>query len=166
MHPLTMILKIAAEATRASTPQGSTANQVANGIKQGVAFLDTLTANTPAQRAQAVASLLSEYSYAQSSSDQQRIGLTIGNAFLLALEGAQHMGAAGQQSPCVPAPSIAQWGQAYQQQSTQLLEKFQQSIQSWNELQRQQAAQRDAEIQRLEQECAVLRNQIALLGYK
>ena len=165
MHPLTMLFKIGAEAVRASTPQGSTANQVANGIKQGVAFLDSLTANTPAQQAQAVASLLSEYAYAQSSSDQQRLGLTIGNTLLLALEGAQHMGEA-EQAPCGPRLSIAQRGQAYQQQSSQLLQEFQQNCQSWNDLQRQRAAQRDAEIQRLEQECAVLRSKLALSGYK
>ncbi len=49
MHPLTMLLKIAAEAARASTPQGSTTNQVANGIKQGVAFLDALEADNSCQ---------------------------------------------------------------------------------------------------------------------
>lgn len=80
MHPLTMFLKIAAEAARASTPPGSTVNEVANGIKQGVALLDCLTADTPAKQAQAMGALLSESAYANSASEKERYALTIGNA--------------------------------------------------------------------------------------
>ena len=113
MHPLTMFLKIAAEAVRASTPYGSPINQVAGGIKQGVALLDGLTADTPARQAQAIAALLSEY-------ERERLALTLGNVLMLALEGTQHIQTARQpMHTCSAVGAAPLWLQSYQNQSVQ-----------------------------------------------
>lgn len=166
MHPLTMLLKIAAEAARASTPQGSTTNQVANGIKQGVAFLDSLAADTPAKQTQALASLLSEAAYTSSNSDKERFGLTIGNALLLALEGAQYMQSASQPAYNKATVDTPPWVQAYQQQSAQFSSELQRLMRERQELQRQREEQQRAETLRLQQELEALRQQIAFLRHK
>ena len=120
MHPLNMFLKIAAEAVRASTPYGSPINQVAGGIKQGVALLDGLTADTPARQAQAIAALLSEYAYANSISERERLALTLGNVLMLALEGTQHIQTARQpMHTCSAVGAAPLWLQSYQNQSVQ-----------------------------------------------
>lgn len=145
MHPLTMFLKVAAEAVRASTPSGSPVNQVADGIKQGVALLDGLTADTPARKAQAMAALLSEFAYANSASEQERLALTLGNALMLALEGAQHIQAANQPMQTYPsAAATPPWLQSYQNQSSQFTAELQCRMRERQELQRQAEEQRQA----------------------
>lgn len=90
MNPNNLLIKILAEAVRAATPQGSLANSIASGIKSGATAIDAVTANTPEQAAHALASLLSEYAYANSQSERERAALTLGNALLMAIEAAQY----------------------------------------------------------------------------
>ena len=164
MHPLTMILKIAAEAARASTPPGSTVNQVANGIKQGVALLDGLTADTPAKQAQAMAALLSESAYANSASEKERYALTIGNAVMLALEGAQHVQAANQPRQAYSAATATPpWLQSYQNQSTQFTTELQRLMRERQEQQRQAEEEQCAWRLRRQQELEEKDRQIAEL---
>lgn len=96
MYPFTMLIKAVAEAVRASSPQGSSVNQLASGMKQGITLLDALTADTPSKRIQVLAALLSEHAYAESDSEKERLALTLGNVILLAIEGAQYMQNANQ----------------------------------------------------------------------
>lgn len=164
MHPLTMFLKIAAEAVRASTPPGSPINQVAGGIKQGVALLDGLTADTPAKQAQAMAALLSEYAYANSISERERLALTIGNAFMLALEGAQHIQTARQPMPtCSAAGATPPWLQSYQNQSAQFTAELQRLMRERQEQQRQAEEQRKQQTAARERELAELKRRLDML---
>ena len=164
MHPLTMFLKIAAEAVRASTPPGCTVNQVASGIKQGVALLDGLTADTPAKQAQAMAALLSESAYANSASEKERLALTIGNALMLALEGAQHIQATNLPRQTYSAPtSTPPWIQSYQSQSTQFTVELQRLMHERQERQRQAEEEQRAWLLRRQQELEEKDRQIAEL---
>ena len=154
VSPFSMFLKIAAEAARASTPPGSAVNQVASGIKQGIAFLDGLTADTPVKQAQTMAALLSEYAYANSTLEKERLALTIGNTLMLALEGAQHIQAASQPVQINSAVGvIPPWFQSYQHQSAQFTA----------ELQRQVEEQRQTLIRQLQQQTDERERELAAL---
>lgn len=164
MHPLTLFLKSAAEAVRASTPPGSPINQVAGGIKQGVALLDGLTADTPARQAQAMAALLSEYAYANSASEKERFALTLGNALMLALEGTQHIQTASQPMQTYSAASTTPpWLQSYQNQSSQFTTELQRLMRKRQEQQRQAEKQLQAQLLQLQQQAAARERELAEL---
>lgn len=164
MHPVTMFLKIAAEAVRASTPQGNTANQIAGGVKQGVALLDGLVADTPAKQAQAMAALLSEYAYANSASEKERLALTLGNALMLALEGTQHIQTASQpMHTCSAATATPAWLQSYPNQNAQFTAKLQRLMRERPEQQRQAEKQLQALPLQLQQQAAARERELAEL---
>lgn len=129
-------------------------------------FLDALEADTPAKQAQALASLLSEAAYASSDSEKERFGLTIGNALLLALEGAQHMQSASQPAYNKATVDTPPWVQTYQQQSAQFSSELQRLMRERQELQRQREEQQRAETLRLQQKLEALRQQITFLRHK
>lgn len=161
MHPLTMFLKIVAEAVRASTPQDSKANQAATKIKQGIALLDVLTADTPAKQTHALASALGEAAYANSASGKERLGVAVGNALLLALEGAQHAQSASQptygNAPLPPA-----WARACQQ-NPEFARELQTLLSERQDMQRRLEEQQEEERRRQQHEVEDLLRQIALL---
>lgn len=139
MYPFTMLIKAVAEAVRASSPQGSSVNQLASGMKQGITLLDALTADTPSKRIQVLAALLSEHAYAESDSEKERLALTLGNVILLAIEGAQYMQNAnqpGQQNHTTEMISPA-WLQSCQQQSLYLSGELERLMREKQETRRQ-----------------------------
>ncbi len=159
-----MFLKVVAEAVRASTPPGSAVNQAASGIKQGVAFLDALTADTPAKQVQAMAALLSEAAYANSTSEKERFALTLGNALMLALEGAQHIQTASQPMQINSAAgAIPPWLQSYQNQSAQFTAELQRCMCERQEQQRQAEEHRQAQLLQLQQQAAARERELAEL---
>lgn len=162
MHPLTMFLKLAAEAVRASTPQESAVNQTATRIKQGLTLLDLAAANTPAQQAHALASAAGEAAYASARSDGERLGLAVGNALLLALEGMQHAQSAQQNRGMLPMNSPV-WEQAFQKQDSSVRQEFQKFMDERQETQRRLEAQVEAERLKQQQKLEDLRRQLALL---
>ena len=138
MYPFTTLIKAAAEAVRASSPQGSAASQLASGMKQGITLLDALTADTPAKRMQVIAALLSEYAYADSDSEKERLALTLGNIILLAIEGAQYIQNASHPGhPYTPEMISPAWLQSCQQQSVYLSGELERLMREKQETRRQ-----------------------------
>lgn len=84
-----------------------------------------------------MAALLSEYAYANSASEKERLALTLGNALMLALEGTQHIQTASQPMQTYSAASTTPpWLQSYQNQGTQFTTELQRLMRKGQEQQR------------------------------
>lgn len=138
MYPFTTLIKAAFEAIRATSPQGSAVNQFACEMKQGMTLLDAFTADTPAKRIQVIAALLSEYAYANSDSEKERLTLTLGNVILLATESAQYMQNTNQPGQNHTTEMISPaWLQSCQQQSMSLSGELRRLMREKQEIRRQ-----------------------------
>ena len=138
MYPFTTLIKAAFEAIRATSPQGSAVNQLASEMKQGMTLLDAFTADTPAKRIQAIAALLSEYAYANSDSEKERLTLTLGNVILLVTESAQYMQNANQPGQNHTTETISPaWLQSCQQKSLYLSGELKRLMREKQETRRQ-----------------------------
>ena len=155
MHPSNLLVKVLAEVAKGATTPGSAANQVATSVKQAAVLLDGLTAQTPAQQAHALASLLGEGLSSGPSSKQVKSMATAGSAILLLLE-ALHYVTQIQQTALSQGRPVAQSLPAYQYPEPRGYSVFENEMMQiaarQEELQRkvrEQEARQQAEIQAL-----------------
>lgn len=155
MHPNNFLVKVIAEVAKAATPPGSAANSIATSVKQAAVLLDGLTAQTPVQQAHALASMLGEGLSSGPSSKQMQSLATAGSAILLLLEALHYVGqtqqtTANQHSPMLQSQPSYQYPEprgysVFENEMMQLAAR-QEELQ---EKLREQAAQKQAEIQTL-----------------